>query len=276
MPEFNESLNYLDFLATQVGLEPKKFESEQHFRQRVFRAYVDSGGGAAEALMALTGKDANDFTDEERNMEVALGIEMNKARNEKYEIQNDTHLMLTWKDFEDIMSGNKFEKDYTETFQGRYSPEELSIWTQKDKGLLLIAGSHTGTEKSACELQLHYELALQRPKLEMGNDESHAMHQLTLDAGYDHGKDKDGKIMALCCSRDSRKGLIEHIQKIDESPFETNNPWKYFKDHDLFLLNYHEKGTKANIKNRKVITNAKLQNLPENVKEMIGFYDKSE
>jgi hypothetical protein len=176
---------------------------------------------------------------------------------------------MGWKEYQRILFENKFDNVLVYDFKDTHDKgkmEEYSIWARKDKGLLLTAESYGGKE-SVNSTNLYFELSFI-----FGGKEPDEIQRLMLwDVleGASHGPiiDKNDRHIARSVSADARFGLVSRLSKLEKPGIQTNNPWQYYSEHFLWLLDYSE--TKEPY-DSKAINAKKVAQLPLDVQIMIG------
>lgn len=265
-------LDRVNKFAQQLEVRPKKRESEQEFRARVAKAVVDSYDDPILAAEIFTGTDYHNFNQAENGLAFCLMHENARKKREWYSMVSDTYQSMPWQDFNNILIGNRFERVLCYDFSSKSGSgeiDEFAVWARKDRGFLLIAKSYNG-KKVMDGANLHYELSLLIDGRELDELEDLIVWDSVL-ARASNGPciDSKDRHVARDVDFDCREGLVEYIQKLEASPLQTNVPWKFFNEHNLWLL--HPGESDSLNKSAKVIIQRKIQMLPKYVQVMIGF-----
>ena len=257
-------------IAERLEIRPQPNESEAEFRVRVGLGVLKQYGDAVEAAEIALGKNWEEFDDLDRNLALLLQFNHHKEKSARYEILNDTYFGMSWEEYESILIGNKFEKVFSYGFKDTNDPnskEEFAVWVRRDKGFFLTAESYD-SKKTVNSTRLYYELSWLIDGKEFDELEKISANQILEDTGSIPCLDDKGRIVTRAIEKDVREGLVEHLQNLEESGMQLNNPWKFLDNHYLFLCDYSE--TEHDEYDYKASTKGKITLLPKDVQAMIG------
>ena len=151
--------------------------------------------------------------------------------------------------------------------------EEYAIWAQPYKGMLLTVESYND-RSTVNSSDLYYELIL--PKDLDNIDELEQILMLEVLKGSSHTAMMTRKGVtkqAVCVRRDAREGLVSHLRKLGLYNHGTNNPWRHYDEHFLWLCDFSE--TRDKNYDYKRIERKKVARLPLDVRQMLGVdYNK--
>jgi hypothetical protein len=265
---------HVKLLADQYEIRSTGGENEASLRYKVAQKIIEETGDSLHAMEIISGKDYHDFDEGETGLSMLLHMTTCNERDLKFKQAKDTHLRMGWEEYEFILDQNKFERvmayDFRDTFD-RKRKEEFGIWVRPDKGFLLTAESYGG-KKDVNSTKLYYELSWRINGEEFGELESSMVWDVL--SGTGNGPCNVGKDhVARDVSRDAREGLITYIRNLEESPFQTNVPWKFFDKHFLWLCDYSETKKKkffGKSYDYETIARKKISKLPKYAQEMLG------
>ena len=140
--------------------------------------------------------------------------------------------------------------------------DEYTIWVRRKGAFLLTAESYLSKE-TVNSTKLHYELNVPVPLKELDDIQRMAL-DVTLEAGS-HRYCQDGSSSYFARNVDVREGLASHLRAVEHSGFRTNNPWRFFQEHFLWLKDYSEKS------DYEAVRDSKLAQLPVDVQQMLGI-----
>lgn len=267
MPQDFSDMKSLEMYATELEVRPVQNESEKDYRARLAVAVLKEYGDSVLAAQIVTGKEADTFDEGEQGVALFLHMLSGKIKKAKYTANGDSHFNMPWKGYKAILAENGFRKVLSYEFEANHIDtkikEEYTIWFEDKKALLLVAESYNG--KHLNSTKLYYELNIRKPCEELNELERILLDDVLKGCSY-------GPIASfetIYVDRDVREGLKEHIYSLESSGFETNNPWKCFDEHFLWLCDYSE--TKVKGFDYKAIAKRKLNSLPEDVKVMLGI-----
>lgn len=278
MPHDFPDLESLKELSNQLKVYPKSSESEQEFRNRFAKAVLRVYDSPVLATEIIIGKGWDKFVHDEEGRRIFREVHKLQARSKeaKFKSKRDTYFSIPWKEYEAVLRENEFNKIFSYNYQDRFGTpktEEFAIWVEYQKALFLNTNSYIGMSKVA-SAELHYELNVPNYKLKKSRK---TKGPTKLDELFIHGgnhkwvPNKDGKSSTCIVGKDAREGLIGYIRKLEESGCETNNPWRYFDEHNLCLCDGGEKGVEGyNWDNCKEVMKKKIDSLPREVKSMLG------
>nr|MBA4405552.1 hypothetical protein [Nanoarchaeum sp.] len=138
--------------------------------------------------------------------------------------------------------------------------ESYNIFANLKHGLLLDFQTSSGGVGSG---RLHYELNCEDVTDRQRNV---AVLYVLLNSSSIPCYDDRKRLAAKAISIDHE--LTSHIHKFERYGLRVNNPWKFYKNHNLFLLDSKEAELPSG--ECKRITRQKIRNLPTDVQVMIG------
>jgi hypothetical protein len=259
-------IEYVKKIADELEVRFILGENEHEFRQRVAIAYVEQKGDAIHAMEIASGKDYHEFDKVEQGLSFMLNMANSKMKRKKYLRESDTHFNMSWKYYETLLKNNKFEKILGYEFDSPHQTgkENFGIWIRPDKGFLLTADSY---RKDVSSTNLYFELSWRINGREFDEIELGLIGGIM--AGNGSSPCNIGKEhLARAVNRDAREGLIEYISELENSPFQTNSPWKFFDEHFLWLCDYSE--TKKEDYDWKQIARRKIARFPKQAREILG------
>lgn len=260
-------------IADRLEIRPKKGENLGEFIIRVTEAHLEESGSPLAALELVLGKRWDRFNDFENHLALMFQASYSREEKARYEMLNDTHFGMTWKEYEEILKGVKFEKVFSYIFDDCRDPEikeEYAIWARRDKGFLLTAESYDN-RRVINNTKLYFELSTLIDGREPDEVERIELDRL-MKGSCGPCLDENRREVAQAMSYIAIEGLVGSLQMLEESRFQTNNPWQFPENQFLWLCDYTE--TKDKGYDSKAIAERKLAQLPEDVQAMIGYHKK--
>lgn len=266
MTQDYDRLESLERYAIQLEIHPKEGESELEYRARVANAVAEEYGDALLAAEIIFGKDYNTFDRKEQLASLQIHLMLSKAKEMKLKQAGDTYYNMPWQYYEEVLKDKGFRKVYSYNFKDTHDTdrtEQYAIWLEDKKALLLTAESYYGMSRVG-STKLYYELMLPKPFEDLGEFEYLLLRQLLEKCSYKASAGRGPVFVA----KDAKEWLAGHLDKLESYGFETNNPWREFDKHFLFLCDYSE--TTVDGYNYKEINRKKINALPEEVRTILG------
>jgi hypothetical protein len=267
----SEEYKRLKDLADSHEVRFNPAESEETIRRRIAAAILRDEGDTIYAAEILLGKDSKEFDDNENRALLGIHMVNNQLRGEKLKAKRDTFYGMPWRYYNNLLFEHGFDKVFSYEFRDTYNPstmEEYSIFARRDRSFLLTAESYN-SKKVVNSTKLHFELSL----LFDGKPLEELMERCLWNCleGCSHGPcfDSRDEHVARHATCDVREGFVSFLSKIETMKNQLNSPWKFYKDHFLWLCDYSE--TKDRGYDYKKINEKKILALPLDVQRMIGF-----
>lgn len=262
----------IKYYSKQLEIHPYKGEIEGDFRARLAKAVIEVYDDSLLAAEILLGKKNEDFNKDDEMISLALHVLGSQEKEKKMRANGDSYYLIPWKNFELIVQEANFKKvfsyDFVDFSRDIRSKEEYAIHFNYEKNMLLTAESYAG-KKDLNSTTLYYELCTPKKIEELDGLESIMLENLFNDSSFNCvTRKEEGDTDTFFVSKDGREGLVGHIRSLDTSGFSTNNPWKYYDHHFLWLCDYSE--TKSKKYDYQKIQRKKIACLPDKVREMIG------
>ena len=270
MSEEIQDRKNLEYYAKILEIHPEEDENIDHFRVRLANGILKEYGDVMLATEILLGKDYHNFNKEDQALAFMVMQKFSKIKELNYILQCDSYFRIPFKDFEHILTRENFDKVYSYDFKDKYHNrlEEYAIWIEKENALFLTLESYNG-KKTVNSTELYYELELPQEKEENDYFSHYSLRNLLDHASHGPLEDENGQVNSLYVQVDVREGLVKHLNKIRTSGIKTNNPWKYFEQHNLWLCDFSE--TKKRNYDYKKIRKRKIEALPLDVQIMTGY-----
>lgn len=261
MPQDYTDLESLKKLGEFFGFPIRKNETEAEYRERLALFVENEHGDSVWAQEIRIGK-GWDKWDQSQNLD-SLGtfIRNNQRKKELLRLNNDTYYGISWTGFQNVALSLGFEEVLSEsiladdrTNYGRKINEELKIWAHLPRGLLLVAESSRGDSVNSS--YLHGEVVV--PKTDRKSLDNFPL--------FSGGLFEKGGYVGIYFKNDAREGLKSYLKRIESGGYKFNVPWSVPEKHFLYFVAYAEKSM-----GYKQATAQRVEKLPENVREMIGF-----
>jgi len=257
----------IEEIAENLEIVRYKNESDSEFHEKVIFTCLKKGGDPFHLAEFLTGKEYKTFDKNENMLALGLHIIKMNQKKEKSIRELDTYYNMPWDYYQEILKNNEFEMVCEESFNGE-NIETYQIWSQDKNGILLTAESFNLVDKGVNSTKAYFEIDFNKKYENFDYVDNQFYNQVIKGTSNRPISEKIGKNSdMIIVDYDGRSNLISKIASIEKSPFSFNNPWKSYKDHFLWLVNYSENKNK----NYKEIGEEKLKNLPDKIKKMVSY-----
>ncbi|MEI6731877.1 MAG: hypothetical protein WCK90_04310 [archaeon] len=249
-------------------------ESEKNFRKKLSTIVGLTSKDSLLATEILLGKPYQTFNKEEQGISLAMHALVSGFHRAKAEVEGDSHYNVSFAKFTTLLERKGFEKIFSKPFIGKRKEgnvtEEYTIWADYSRGILASAESYTSdpNEVGLNDAHAYLEISLPVQMEKLGELENELLDPIVSGCRAGLKTDSQGNDIYII-RKDMRDSFIDFLKNVDASGFKTNNPWRMYKEHDLWLINYSESKLGSKTWGKRI--ESKISQLPEKARKMIGL-----